>query len=69
MNTYVDCPKCGSEFVVSEDIAHTSLRCPDCLNWVNSMEDLMEPQYSYTASYGYGESVYENYGFQKGYDY
>lgn len=68
MSTYVDCPKCGSEFVVSDDIVSSSLRCPDCLQWVNSMDDFVGVS-SY-ASYGdYGDSVFDDYGFERGYDY
>jgi len=69
VNTHVDCPNCGSEFTVSEDIAYSTLRCPDCLNWFNSMEDILDSRPAYAGYSGYGESVYDDYGFQEGYDY
>lgn len=40
MSTYIDCPKCGSEFIVSDDISGSALRCPDCLQWIDDHYDL-----------------------------
>ena len=39
MNTFVDCPKCGSEFMIDEDIMSSNLRCPDCLQWIDTDTD------------------------------
>ena len=69
MNTYMDCPHCGSEFSVSEDIAYSNLRCPDCLKWFNSMDDLMDSSMAYAGYASYGDSEYDDYGYQEGYDY
>jgi hypothetical protein len=69
MSSYVDCPKCGSEFVVSEDMMAGNLRCPDCLQWVDAMGDFFEAKAAYAGYSGYGESEYDDYGYQEGYDY
>lgn len=68
MSTYVDCPKCGSEFVVSDDIVSSTLRCPDCLQWVNSMDDFVGVG-SYSSYGDAGDSLFDDYGFERGYDY
>ena len=67
MSTYVDCPHCGTEFSVSDDIVSSSLRCPDCLQWINTFEEYSGTMAAY-ASYSTG-SLYEDYGYQEGYDY
>lgn len=69
MSTYVDCPKCGSEFQVAEDLMSASLRCPDCLQWVDAMGDFFETQPALSGYSGYGYSEYDDYGYQEGYDY
>jgi len=55
--------------MVSEDIAYSNLRCPDCLKWFNSMDDLMDSRMAYAGYASYGDSEYDNYGYQEGYDY
>ena len=54
---YMDCPKCGSEFIVSDAELATVRRCPDCLQWLDADD------YMYAKSY-YGqdkESYYDDY--------
>lgn len=72
MNIFVDCPCCGSEFVVSEELSASRMRCPDCLQWVNSFDEY-SPKYamsayasSYDDDYNY---TYDERGYQAGYDY
>lgn len=72
MNTFVDCPCCGSEFVVSEEISASRLRCPDCLQWVDSFsEGYSAKDYvsSYASSYDDYNYLFDEKGFQAGYDY
>lgn len=68
MNTFVDCPKCGSEFVIDEAITGLSLRCPDCLQWLSSYDQDDAKTYvtSYASSYN---DNYNDYDYQQGYDY
>jgi hypothetical protein len=69
MNTFVDCPCCGSEFIIDENILSSNLRCPDCLQWVNhySQEDSGR---SFVPSYAAGYNhYYDDYGYEAGYDY
>jgi len=68
MSTYVDCPKCGSEFVISDEIASSTMRCPDCLQWFSEVDyycsgDLVSAYSSHV------ESIYDEMGFEAGYDY
>lgn len=69
MNTFVDCPYCGSEFVIDEAIASSNLRCPDCLQWVNNY--IQDSPKTYVAAYasGYDNYYYENSDYEAGYDY
>lgn len=72
MNVFVDCPCCGSEFVVTEELSAARLRCPDCLQWVNSMDDygLKNPVSAYASNYDDDYNyTYDEMGFQPGYDY
>lgn len=68
MNTFVDCPHCGSEFVIDDEVASANLRCPDCLQWVSSFFD--DSPRSYAASYAAGHNDrWEDFGYEAGYDY
>jgi predicted Zn finger-like uncharacterized protein len=72
MNVFIECPKCATEFIVTEDISAARMRCPDCLQWVNSVDDYSDSDYvsSYAASYVDDRfSLYEERGYQAGYDY
>lgn len=72
MNIFVDCPCCGSEFIVSEEISVSRLRCPDCLQWVNSMDDYghKNPVMAYASNYDDDYNFYyDEKGYQAGYDY
>lgn len=68
MNTYVDCPKCGTEFMVSDQIASATLRCPDCLQWFSEM-DYYGSDNLVSAYSSHVESFYDEMGFEAGYDY
>lgn len=71
MNTFVDCPCCGSEFMISEEINASRLRCPDCLQWVDTFEGYSAKDYvsSYASGYDDYNFYYDEKGFQAGYDY
>lgn len=67
MNTFVDCPKCGSEFIIDENILSSTLRCPDCLQWIDS---LYSDDRAYVSSYSSrGADLFDEYGYESGYDY
>ena len=61
---YMCCEKCGSEFVLKEAYS-SSVRCPDCANWVD-----LEPVSAYSSTYydkGYSDEYIDfdmdNYGY------
>lgn len=59
---YICCDHCATEFVVKDTIS-TSLRCPDCNQWIDAIE---EPKYvtaSYGSSYAYDNYDMDNYGY------
>lgn len=66
MPTYIDCPSCASEILVSEEISESNVRCPDCLQWV---EDEYDSAHAYKAYYGSslqlagGHDDEDNYGY------
>jgi DNA-directed RNA polymerase subunit M/transcription elongation factor TFIIS len=49
MTTYIDCPACSSEVLVSEEISETNVRCPDCLQWI---EDEYDTAHAFKTYYG-----------------
>lgn len=51
---YMCCDKCGSEFII-KDAVSTSLKCPDCSQWVD-----LEPISAYSSSY-YGKGYSDEY--------
>ena len=54
---FIDCPKCGSEFIVNDNELSTVRRCPDCLQWL----DADDTSALYAKSY-YGQtSSYDDY--------
>ena len=69
MNTFVDCPSCGSEFIIDENIMSSNLRCPDCLQWVNSYSQ-EDSDKSFVLSYASGFNQYnDDNEYEAGYDY
>jgi uncharacterized Zn ribbon protein len=61
---FMCCDKCGSEFII-KDSTSTSLRCPDCSQWVD-----LEPVLAYSSRYidkGYVDEYIDfdmdNYGY------
>lgn len=66
MNTFVDCPHCGSEFIVSEDLLVSTVRCPDCLMWVDEDTESVR-----TTLAGYASRLGSDYmdELEYGYDY
>jgi len=61
MSSFIDCPYCSSEIVVSEDMYDNNLRCPDCLEWIeDEFEDALSVKTYYGASVQVGVN-YDNY--------
>lgn len=61
---YMNCDKCGSEFIINESTS-TTVRCPDCSQWV---ETDTAPVYSsryYDKGYvdSYVDFDMDNYGY------
>ena len=61
MSSFIDCPHCSSEIIVSEDMYDMNLRCPDCLQWIgDEFEDAVSIKAYYGASVQVGAD-YDNY--------
>lgn len=69
MSTYVDCPHCGSEFLVSDEIVSSSLRCPDCLLWVDTFGEYSASRVAYAGYVDRAGSMFDDFDYQEGYDY
>jgi hypothetical protein len=51
MLSFVDCPACASEIMVSEQTCGLILRCPDCLEWIGQdYDDVCASKTYYGAS-------------------
>lgn len=63
---FVDCPKCGSEFIVNDAELATVRRCPDCLQWLESDDHMYAKSYygnnndSYYDDYDVDNYAYES---------
>lgn len=70
---FVDCNRCGSEFVVDDGVVAARLRCPDCLCWVDVLEEVPDRDFvlSYSSGFSFDEGLYgfDGRGFDVGYDY
>jgi predicted Zn finger-like uncharacterized protein len=67
---FMDCPKCGTEFVVKDDQVASVLRCPDCLQWLESEMDASSYAKAYYGSTIQDDHRYEDYDSENyGYDY
>lgn len=53
----MDCPKCGTEFVVKDEQVAV-MRCPDCLQWIEDGMDGLQFAKSY---YGHSEQLRDPY--------
>ena len=51
---YMCCDKCGTEFVIKDSLSST-VRCPDCSQWVD-----LEPVDAYSSRY-YGKDYADSY--------
>jgi len=72
MKSFMDCPHCGTEYTVNEDLSGSNTRCPDCFQWVNPFGGMANSNFAVTAKdYGssYGNQVWEELGYESGYDY
>lgn len=72
MSSYMDCPHCGSEYIVNEDLSGSNTRCPDCFQWVNPFGGMANTSFAFSAKdYGssYGDQIWEELGYESGYDY
>lgn len=50
MPSYIDCPSCASEILVSEEVTESNVRCPDCLQWLK--DDYEDDALSFKTYYG-----------------
>lgn len=71
MSTVMDCPHCGGEFKVSEDLVGTSMRCPDCYQSINAFGGIANTSFTVStfASSSYDRELWDEMGYEKGYDY
>ena len=72
MNTFMDCPHCGSEFVFSEELLGSNVRCPDCFQWINQFGGMANTEFAFSDQYSSVTSsneYYDEMGWESGYDY
>jgi predicted Zn finger-like uncharacterized protein len=72
MSSFMDCPHCGTEFIVAEELMGTNMRCPDCFQWINQFGGIANTEFvlSESSSYSsYTNDVYDELGWESGYDY
>lgn len=63
MPTFIDCPSCASEILVSQETSEDNVRCPDCLNWIEEEYDD-----AYTQKTHYASSLQLAGGYDDDYD-
>lgn len=63
MPSFIDCPACASEIMVSEETSESNVRCPDCLQWIEQEYDD-----AYTLKTYYGASMQLAGGHNEYYD-
>jgi len=70
MPTFIDCPSCASEIMVSQETSEDNIRCPDCLQWI---EEEYDDAYTMKTYYGASKQLVSANDFYDeddyGYDY
>lgn len=67
---FMDCPKCGTEFMMKEDQDMAVVRCPDCLQWLTDEFDGKGYAKAYYGSSQQLSDPYDDYDADNyGYDY
>lgn len=72
MNSYMDCPHCGTEFIMNEELLGSNVRCPDCFQWINQFGGIANTELAVLDQYNSHVSsneIYEELGWESGYDY
>jgi len=72
VSSFMDCPHCGTEFVVAEELMGSNMRCPDCFQWINQFGGIANTEYAFAESSNYSsyrDDIYEDKGWEAGYDY
>lgn len=68
----MDCPHCGTEFIVSEELIGSNMRCPDCFQWINPFGGIANTDFAFADSSSYSsyrDDIYDDKGWEAGYDY
>jgi transcription elongation factor Elf1 len=72
MSSHMECPTCGHEFVVAEELIGSNIRCSNCYQWMNPFGGLLTSNYDEVET-GYSSSyqteIWEEMGYEAGYDY
>lgn len=72
MSSFMDCPHCGSEFIIAEELLGSNMRCPDCFQWINQFGGIAHTEFAFAegSSYSsYRNDLYDDMGWESGYDY
>ncbi len=71
MSSTMDCPHCGGEFKVSDDLIGTPMRCPECYQSINSFGGIGNTGLviSSFATNSYDKELWDEMGYEQGYDY
>ena len=72
MSSHMECPTCGQEFVVAEELLGSNVRCPHCFQWMNPFGGPVQSNHE-DLDVGYSSShqveIWEEMGYEAGYDY
>jgi len=73
MSEYMECPTCGEEFQVADELLGTAMRCPICFQGINPFGGILNTKSYYDDDDRYESSytreVYDELGYEQGYDY
>jgi len=72
MSSFMDCPHCGTEFIVSEELLGSNMRCPDCFQWINQFGGIANTEFAFADQYSsssYQSEMWDELGYEAGYDY
>lgn len=72
MNSFMDCPHCGTEFIMNEELMGANMRCPDCFQWINPFGGMAKTEFyssDFEMAFSSSNEVYDELGWESGYDY
>jgi transcription initiation factor IIE alpha subunit len=61
---YICCDHCATEFVLKDSVS-TTVRCPDCNQWIELYQEsnYATSSFGVSSAYGYDDYDVDNYGY------